>query len=358
MKQLYKKTYSHLHASDKTYLEVLRMTDQYKKNKKPVRFLLIAAIVALLVTTVYAASNALIALRIERKTGENTNESLSYAEVHFDNTENVYLEVGSVYPQSIPEGYTYRFVSNAAYGRQTIHYENGAGNYLTYRICLGGAGEMVDILEIEKEEAVDINGIQGVLYTQKNGQIILWADEARGFGFLIMTDDPQVDLAALARSVAEGDPLTPTRSDSTGKALEELGDYVPSVLPDGFEEQTVLGCPLEEGGGWYSYVRKFYVNKAENTRIYFEYETYAIDTESGYVDNAETACSFYIPGCDVLNGNVVGERVEINGMFALSSGSDIAWADTERHVVFHLSSEDITPEQLLEIARSIRRADS
>ena len=217
---------------------------------------------------------------------------------------------------------------------------------------------MVDILEIEKEEAVDINGIQGVLYTQKNGQIILWADEARGFGFLIMTDDPQVDLAALARSVAEGDPLTPTRSDSTGKALKELGDYVPAMLPDGFVEETVLGCPLEEGGGWYSYVRKFYVNKEENTRIYFEYETYAIDTESGYVDNAETACSFYIPGCDVLNGNVVGERMEINGMFALSSGSDIAWADTERHVVFHLSSEDITPEQLLEIARSIRRADS
>ncbi len=358
MKQLYKKTYSHLHASDKTYLEVLHMTDQHKKNKKPVRFLLIAAIVALLVTTVYAASNALIALRIERKTGENTNESLSYAEVHFDNTENVYLEVGSVYPQSIPEGYTYRFVSNAAYGRQTIHYENGAGNYLTYQICLGGPGETVDILEIEKEEAVDINGIQGVLYTQQNGQIILWADENQGFGFLIMTDDPQVNLLEIARSVAGGEPLTPTCSNSTQKALEELGDFVPGILPEGYEEETVLGCPLEEGGGWYSYVRKFYVNKTQNTRIYFEYETYAIDTESGYVDNAETACSFYIPGCDALSGNIVGQRTEIDGMFALSSGSDIAWADTERHVVFHLSSKDITPEELLEVAKSIQRADS
>ena len=45
-------------------------------------------------------------------------------------------------------------------------------------------------------------------------------------------------------------------------------------------------------------------------------------------------------------------------MFALSSGSEIAWADTERHVVFHLSSEDITPEELLEVAKSIQRADS
>ena len=197
-----------------------------------------------------------------------------------------------------------------------------------------------------------------MLYTQKNGQIILWADENQGFGFLIMTDDLQVNLPDIARSVAGGEPLTPTRSDSTQKALEELGDFVPGILPEGYEEETVLGCPLEEGGGWYSYVRKFYVNKTQNTRIYFEYETYAIDTESGYVDNAETACSFYIPGCDALSGSIVGQRMEIDGMFALSSGSDIAWADTERHVVFHLSSKDITPEELLEVAKSIQRADS
>lgn len=356
MKALYKKTYSHLHASEETYLEVMNMTGKHKKTRNPLRTVLIAAaITALLVTTVYAASNALIALRIEKNGGAG---ELSNAQVHFDSTEDVYLELGSVYPQSIPEGYFCRFVSDVAYGRQTIHYENGAGNYLTYQICLGGPGETVDILEIVKEEAVDINGIQGVLYTQKNGQIILWTDEIQGFGFLIMTDDPEVNLPDMARSVAGGEPLTLTRSNSTQKALEELGDFVPGILPEGYEEETVLGCPLEEGGGWYSYVRKFYVNKTQNTRIYFEYETYAIDTESGYVDNAETACSFYIPGCDALSGNIVGQRMEIEGMFALSSGSDIAWADTERHVVFHLSSEDITPEELLEVAKSIQRADS
>lgn len=357
MKALYKKTYSHLHASEETYLEVMNMTGKHKKTRNPVRMVLIAAaITALLVTTVYAASSALIALRIEKKAGAGED---SYAEVHFDSTEDVYLELGSVYPQSIPEGYTYRFVSDVACGRQTIHYENGAGNFLTYQICLGGPGETMDILEIEKEETVDINGIQGVLYTQKGGeQIILWADEAQGFGFLIMTDDPQVNLTDMARSVTEGEPLTPTRSDSTRKALEELGNYVPTVLPEGFEEETVLGSPLEEGGGWYSYVRKFYVNKAQNTRIYFEYVTYAIDTESGYVDNAETACSFYIPGCDVLNGKIVGQRTEIDGMFALASGADVAWADTERHVVFHLYSEDITSSQLLEVAESVQRTDS
>ena len=102
MKALYKKTYSHLHASEKTYLEVMNMTGKYKKTRNPVRtVLLAAAITALLVTTVYAASNALIALRIEKKAGAGED---SYAEVHFDSTEDVYLELGSVYPQNIPEG--------------------------------------------------------------------------------------------------------------------------------------------------------------------------------------------------------------------------------------------------------------
>lgn len=356
MKALYKKTYSHLHASEETYLEVMNMTGKHKKTRNPLRTILIAAaITALLVTTVYAASNALIALRIEKKAGAEK----SYAEVHFDRTEDVYLELGSVYPQSVPEGYACTFVSDSVYGRQVVRYGNAEGTEIVYTIRLGSSGESLDVLEIEQEEAVDINGLSGVLYTQKDGvRTLVWVNEAQGFGFSLWADDPQADLVVIAKSVTAGEKLTPTRADSTTKALEELGDFVPGLLPDDYEEESVLGSPLEEGGGWYSYVRKFYVNKAQNTRIYFEYETYAIDTESGYVDNAETICSFYIPGCDVLNGIIVGQRTEIDGMFALVSGTDIAWADTERHMVFHLYSEDITSEELLEVANSIQRADS
>ena len=96
----------------------------------------------------------------------------------------------------------------------------------------------------------------------------------------------------MARGSAPGEELIPTNSESTDKALAELGDFRPDHLPEGFVELDVLGCPLEEGGGWYSYVRRWYANKAENTRIYFEYETYAIDTEMGYTDDAKTICSF------------------------------------------------------------------
>ena len=145
----------------------------------------------------------------------------------------------------------------------------------------------------------------------------------------------------------------PSHAHKTVEAMAELGDFSPSDLPDGFEEENVMGSPIADGGGWYSYVRKWYVNKAENTRIYFEYESYLIATEDGYTDDARTVCSFFIPGYFILENIVVGEEVEINGMFGIATGNHIAWADPETHRVFHLTSEDVLGEELLKVAQSI-----
>ena len=95
------------------------------------------------------------------------------------------------------------------------------------------------------------------------------------------------------------------------------------------------------------------MNKEKNTRIYFEYETYNIITEDGYTDDAKTICSFTIPGCDILKGIIVGDEVEIGGMYGIATGNHIAWADPETHRVFHLTSEDIIGEELLKVAQSI-----
>ena len=50
---------------------------------------------------------------------------------------------------------------------------------------------------------------------------------------------------------------------------------------------------------------------------------------------------------------MVGEEVEINGMYGIASGNHIAWADPETHRVFHLTSEDILGDDLLKVAQSI-----
>lgn len=324
------------------------------------RPLLIAAIVALMLLLV--GCGVVLYSLVRMRVGETkmmygrTGETKVGEAVYFEETDDVFIELGAYYPQQLPEGYTMTFVSEGApLQRQYIDYENAEGKEIEYCIMIGDPSSSVEIYDITGKADVDINGTTGILYEHDNSmRTLVWIAQEQGYGFVLRTDDASVDLVEMAKSTTAGEPLTPSRAESTIIALEELGDVNPSYLPEGYEENGVMGSPLAEGGGWYSYVRKYYVNKEENTSIYFEYETYAIDTASGYEDNAKTACSFFLPGSNILNGVVVGEETEINGMFALVTGNHIAWADPERHVVYHLTSEDVLDEQLLKVAQSIR----
>ena len=344
--------------------------------------LLIAAIIALTLFLMGCAIAALVRMRVDDvKLFAQNNEHLNAEEnstfigfreeetiydhkvfdgeiVNFDKVQDVFIELGRYYPQVIPEGYTITFVSNdAPLQNQIIRYENAAGNLIEYNIYAADPASSIEIYEIETKTDVQIHDQPGILYEQKGGRrTLVWINSSKGYGFSLQTNDPAVDLLAMAASTAEGEPLTPTHSEKTQMALDELGDFSPEYLPEGFEELNVDGWPLADGGGWYSYVRKWYVNKAENTIIYFTYETYAIVTEVGYTDDARTACSFFIPGYQILEGKTVGEEITINGMFGIASTHDIAWADPETHRVFHLHSKDISPEELLKVAQSITQS--
>lgn len=347
------------------FVEEAETVSELKGKKKILsarRPVLIAAMIGLLLFLVGcgAAIYSLVAMRTEEiQTYPINGETLAGEEVHFEKTNDTFIELGAYYPQQIPEGYTITFITEGTpLQRQRIVYEKTAELYFDYEIMIGDPSSGVEVYDIHTKTEVDINGCNGILYVHGHDmQTLVWIEETQGYGFVLRTNDTDLDLVAVAKSTALGEPLTPTRSESTVKAIEELGDFTPTYLPEGFEEHGIMGCPLEEGGGWYSYVRKYYVNKADNTRIYFEYETYAIDTEAGYEDNARTICSFYIPGSNILDGVVIGEETEINGMFALVTGNHIAWADPERHVIYHLTSEDILDEELLKVARSITNSN-
>lgn len=320
------------------------------------RIWMIAAVIALATVLMGSAIAALVAMKTgDVKVMTENGEIHEGEKVEFEEVHDVFIELGSWYPQEIPEGYAMTFVSDGApYQNQTIKYENEAGDEIRYWIYIADPASGSEIYDIVSKTEVEINGQDGILYEQAgNSRTLVWINEKQGFGFKLNTTDSDVDLIAMAESTAEGEPLTPSRSEETKQAIAELGDFGPTYLPDGFEEQGVQASPLSAGGGWYSYVRKWYVNKAENTQIYFEYETYVIDTASGYEDNAKTVCSFWIPGCDILHGIMVGEEVEINGMYGIASGNHIAWADPETHRVFHLTSEDILGDDLLKVAQSI-----
>ena len=337
-----------------------------KPHRYPVkRVWLIAAIIVLMLFLMGSAITAFVTMRVEPvkinvQNGENqatTTHSHEGERVNFDEVHDVFIELGSFYPQEIPDGYTMTFVSDPSGQQdQIVRYENAAGAWLTYRIYVGAPASAVEVYDIEKKTDVSINGHAGIFYEQNGeGRVLVWADEKNGYGFSLRAEDENVDLISMAESTAEGEPLTPTYAEQKKKALKELGNYSPEYLPEGFEEQGVQASPLEDGGGWYSYVRKWYVNKAENTQIYFEYETYRIQTEDGFSYDAKTVCPFFIPGYEF---QPVGEEVEINGLFGIATNCDVAWADPEKHVVYHLHSEDVMGEELLKIAQSISNTQS
>lgn len=320
------------------------------------RVWMIAAIIALATVLMGSAIAALVSLKTGNvKVMDENNELHEGEKVEFEEVHDVFIELGSWYPQEIPEGYTMTFVSDGApYQNQNIIYKNDVGDEIWYWIYIADPASGAEVYDILNKTEVEINGQEGILYEQVGDyRTLLWINEDQGFGFKLSTADTEVDLIAMAESTAEGEPLTPSRSEDTKQAIAELGDYSPTYLPEGFEEQGVQASPLSAGGGWYSYVRKWYVNKAENTQIYFTYETYAIMTEEGYTDDAKTICAFQIPGCDILKGIIVGDEIEINGMYGLATDNRIVWADPETHVYYYLYSEDVTGKELLKVAQSI-----
>ena len=359
-----KRVFHALGSVNDKFIEEMYASDEAKKrtsNHHPAKKMwLIAAIIALMLLLMGAAITKLVSMNVEtvkvnvqnKENQESSGHAHEGERVNFDEVHDVFIELGTYYPQEIPEGYTMTFVSDpSAQQDQIIRYENEAGDWLTYKIYIAAPASAVEIYDIEKKTDVTINGQPGILFEQTGGsRALVWADEKNGYGFALRADDSSVDLIAMAKSTAEGEPLTPTYSEQKKKAIEQLGSYSPAYLPEGFEEQGVQASPLEDGGDWYSYVRKWYVNKEKNTKIYFEYETYRIVTEDGFSYDAKTVCSFHIPGYEF---QPVGEEIEINGLFGIAASCDIAWADPESHVLYHLHSEDVMGEELLKVAQSI-----
>ncbi len=168
------------------------VTMKRKNTKKLICNLLIAAaVVSIMSVTVYAAVNARIALQTTKfQNQETVTEKPSEAydvEIAFKKTSNEYLELGSCYPQEIPDGYTCTFVSDASMGMQRLVYEDADGEFaFDFTMQLGSDGGQRILENVVKEESVTVNELPGTLYTMDSGsRCIVWTDEAQGVGFII-----------------------------------------------------------------------------------------------------------------------------------------------------------------------------
>ena len=250
-----------------------------------------------------------------------------------------------VYPQRVPEGYEITFVAEPAYGEQSIDYENAAGDTLTYTLYfrLSQWGRQFD--GMGQPEQVRINGNVGY---RSRGELI-WTDEAKGFGFSLRASG-DIDLIAVAESVRVGPELKPTRWGDIQKALEQLGDYQITALPDGMVEDGLTGAPLENADDWYSYVRRWYFDPKTNQDIYLEYESYV------------TECSDMEDVLHMLIGTgenpVQMKTIQGCTGAVLQNGASasVVWliGTPEKGTAFRLSSSSFTAEALLPIAESVQ----
>ena len=117
-------------------------------------------------------------------------------------------------------------------------------------------------------------------------------------------------------------------------------------------EDGLSGSPLEDGGGWYSYVRRWYYDTNNNDYVYFTYETYLTDCT-----NMEERLRMLIS----LSMTSEPEYITINGYPGITMQDDdratVAWVigDVNEGVSFQLYSEQFTVGELLTMANSIQK---
>lgn len=322
-----------------------------KKASKLIRNLLIAAVLtALLSITVYAAVNAKIQLNVTKQETTGPYE----VEIDFQRTSNEYLELGNYYPQQLPEGYTCAFVSDKAMGYQRLEFNDAAGEFaFDLSMELGSGGLQKAIVDVVSEEEVTVGSCPGTLYTCQSGdRCLTWYDEETGVGFF-MTAVDGVDILTIAQSVAPGESLTPTRAADAQKALEQLGDYRITGLPDTYSETDFMASPLEDGDGWYAYVRRWYSDKVStDSTIYFEYEHFNLvsdkpaEHETEPVENSPATILEYQGG---------GTPTTVQEMPAAVADGRVSWVDWEAQVIFSIYADQLSQEQLLELAQSVKR---
>lgn len=334
-----------------------------KTNRgKLIRNLLVAAVViTLLSVTAYAAIQARIHLETTKYqndkivTGEPTGPY--NVEIAFQRTSNEYLELGSVYPQAVPEGYKISFVSDSAMGMQNIVYTDNTGaEVLRFIAQLGSDGGQLGITNVNEEKSVTVQGVPGTLYRHSGGyQTLVWYNEEQGIGFTLFNEVPNLDLdlLSIAESVGPGEPLIPTLAVGYDTALAELGDYRITALPEGFTETDFMASPLENGGDWYAYVRRWYGDKVttDNT-IYFEYEHFTLESDEPTnhptepVENTPETIIRYYGG---------EEPATIQGMPGAVEKGRVIWVDWDAQVVFEIWASGRSSQEILALAESVQR---
>lgn len=258
----------------------------------------------------------------------------------------VYTGWEPIYPQQIPEGFTLSRVDEPAYGIQTICYESEGTAELHYTLYFRLSQYGMAFEGMGQPESVDICGHNGYLSENR----LIWTDEAKGLGFCLeVLGDAKLDLTAIAESVAPGPALEPTNAGKIQQALEQLGDYQLTDLPDGLVRTELTGFP-REGSEGYAYVLRWYVSPKTNRQLTLAYASYQPDGTP-----VEERLQIYLGGqADAIQWHTIqgcpGASIQSGAV------AKAAWCLEQGQQALHftLISSDYSAEQLLEFAQRVQ----
>lgn len=339
--------------------EVISLNHRKKGISRSGKIMLVAAVItAVLAMTAFAVSvlGGRVELAYMNVGGQTISGPVTIT------SEDGPVKLGSWYPEGIPEGYEITD-SSLATDNHSMCFENAAGarvefvyNRARYVEEGTASNEIMPgtiLFGVEEQQWVRVGNADGLLYLHTNGdQHLYWADEERNIGFKLYTTDPDMDLVELALTVKERAELfVPTDWPLTEEALGQIGDYRPSVLPEGYEFYCTNGYPQNgDNASGYAYVTHSYMNPEGNVihlRVENDWDTSnSAETVRDLYTNAymdDYACTrFTLGACPA-------------GLVENPDGTPhfLIWTDGEENLVFRLEADGLTGEELIAVAESV-----
>lgn len=316
--------------------------EKHRKARRWGRTLLAAAAIAVLL----AASALAVALGRVRLVEED-------GRLHFEKRDEEPVYLGAWALTELPEGFCF-VESSYDPGICSVLYEDEAGEQLVFTYEKAGEAYVAWLPEGGEAKTVTVSGGKGLLYSSEDGAELFWTDGERGIGFALeYRGTERLDLVAIAEGAGEMELKSSERERyALEKALGDLGDYRPE-LPTGYELFSENGSPLSFGYGV----------SAEVHRCWADEKYYTIQLDYELVQEYETLDSFVQQRKHWLSNQDKDLReteTEVGGSPAVlleeadGSPNALLWLDGETKLLFSMEANDLSSEELLALARTVR----
>lgn len=296
---------------DDAYITEVDALRPQRRRKTALRLVLLAALLPIIVVCAVASARSRAELTVTA-----TDDGYS---VLFRSTDDWPTEWTDWYPQSLPEGYTEKRVSSDESYCRNIVFLNGKYSALTltyglprYLPAYSVAGEQAENVQVGKYQALHFTAVtEQTLYldgalalTPVYHDWLFWVDGENKLGFVLQAVSlTQLDLQAVAQSIARVDTLPSGGQPDADAAMVKLGDYNPQWLPEGYRHVATYGTPAYPlTSRWYSgYVHKRYRN-ADYYELHLFYE---------FIAQGQTSCA------GVIDDTLLPEAITVGGYDAV-----------------------------------------